>query len=104
MKQMGRTAEATRADRGVKFARERSTERTLAADNRRIGKDEDNHGHNAQGGSKEADVSIQKNEFNMNEFMDKFRRVGKGDEVNYVPTNISPPTLSKSILPITNSF
>ena len=51
----------------------------------------------------EDDVSIQKKEFNLNEFMDKVRRVGKGDEVNYVPTNISPPTLSKSILPITNN-
>ena len=29
LKQMGRTAEATRGDRGVNFARERSTERFL---------------------------------------------------------------------------
>ena len=70
-------------DYGVNFARDRSTERILAAqsENRRIGKDEDtkvSDGHNDQGGSMEADVSlIQKNEFNVNDFMDKVRRVGK---------------------------
>ena len=52
----------------------------------------------------EANVSIQKNEFNLNNFIEKVRRVGKSDEVNYVPTNISLPTLSKSILPITNNL
>ncbi len=41
IKQVGRTAEATRGVRRVHLARERSTERSLAAENRRIGKDED---------------------------------------------------------------
>ena len=74
---MGRTAEGTRGDRRAISVRERSTERNLAAENRRIGKDEDNLGHNDQGGSTEADVSIQKNEFNVKKFMDKVKNVGK---------------------------
>ncbi len=35
IKQVGRTAETTRGDRGANFARDRSTERSLAAENRR---------------------------------------------------------------------
>ena len=41
IKLVGRTVEETRGDGGEKLVRERSTERILAADNRRIGKDED---------------------------------------------------------------
>ena len=103
LKQMGRTEEENRGERRVNSARGRSTERILAAENRRIGKDEGNLGHNNQGGNMEADVSTQNKDFNMEEFMDQVRKVGKGGEVK-VPTNISLPTSSgKSVLPITNN-
>ena len=72
IKQVGRTAKETRG-RGVNFARDRSTERILAAENRRIGKDEHTKvpdGHNDQGGNMEADVSIQNKDFDLEEFMD----------------------------------
>ena len=95
LKQMGRTEEENRGERRVNSARGRSTERILAAVNRRIGKDEGNLGHNNQGGNMEADVSTQNKDFNLEEFMVQVRNVGKGGEVK-VPTNISFPTSSKT--------
>ena len=77
IKLMGRTVEATRGDRGEKLVRERSTERILAADNRR------------------------RQQLRLTE--DKVKG-GKVDEVNFVPTNISFPVLPNSISPITNNL
>ena len=47
---------------------------------------------------------IQEEDFNFKEFLEKVKSVGKGDEVNSIPTNISLHVLSKSVLPITNNL